>query len=1180
MSHIRLHDRLMTPNGILNRLKELLSSCDRIDSSQIDEEQMKRIYQGKIKSLRDDLRSIFFETLAEKKIVSYLASDSSVFLPDYDLLRQTLLQVFSHETLDEMIKNIESLKENDWEPNQADLEEHYNRLNEKHEYFFDSAQAISLMNIFRDLVIACRKVSVLIEKNNTSDDIAYHYAYTLMALLIDEEKIPKNFQEIARRIENFFRLSDQSFKADTKPFHDLLLSYKLPGIEHDRSGWLALLMKEGGKVLPFFGNAKKIEEKNKGAAPDTLKKAKEVAASLRYERADKDREWAQLCYTYDVPEGNFDVGLDYILTLPWPKKSTDEISDTIVRENGYVWTKLSPNDKRGLILGKITDCCQSIGDDSSQCVIDAMGLNENALYVLLKQKKTTPNLFKKADGSINDDEYQIIGQSYVWKSKSGNLCLDSIECLKNSIQPEDLKLVLSKFAEQVLSNDNSIKRVTIGAGGKTPENLFETTVVCEHISQGCFYGDAMVQYLITKKPHRLTAEQQRALSGYNSPFKDCMLYLSDYLADTTDFIERTQSLVERNPKLPAQFSVDALHKLLSFTKSPCMEDLEFIDFDHLQPKTIYSTGRLMWQVDTPEKMLQALLHIRLEDQLAAVKNKYKQGETLLSHVVTTPERIQEILSLYLESERLLAVQNKNVHGETLLRQAARLNPESLKVILSLLPESERFLAVKEKNENGETLLHQAAIHPDSLKMVLNLYPESERLAVVQEKDFSGETLLFKAVMHPDSLKMVLDLYFESERLAAVNAKNRLGDTPLRRAAPYPDSLKMVLDLYSESERLLVVKEKNIFGETLLLQAAHNPNSLKMVLDLYPEPERLLAVKEKNRDKYTVLHLAATHPDLLKMILSLYPEPERLLAVKEKNVYGVTPLQEAARLNPESLEVILSLLPESERLLAVKERNRDGDALLQQAVTHHPDSLKMILSLLPESERLLAVQNKNEYGETLLYQVATSPDSLKIILSLLPESERLLAVQNKNEHGETLLYQVATSPDSLKIILSLLPESERLLAVKKKNSDGGTPLQKVARLNPDSLKMILSLYPESERLAALQEEDVCGTTPLLRAKSEPKALEMILSLLPINDLIQQGCHECNKQNISFDTLKESIVNKATELHYSPEHLNLIEQANDMIDFQKTWTVISQNRLKESLENHKRRENSGLTLKPVR
>ena len=95
--------------------------------------------------------------------------------------------------------------------------------------------------------------------------------------------------------------------------------------------------------------------------------------------------------------------------------------------------KLPKEDPRAYLLGKITGGDQSIGDKQEQIAIASITLENNGVYVLLKQKKlddtsaeskTYPSPFLEgATGKkINYALFDIVGQGNVWRSSSNRSC--------------------------------------------------------------------------------------------------------------------------------------------------------------------------------------------------------------------------------------------------------------------------------------------------------------------------------------------------------------------------------------------------------------------------------------------------------------------------------------------------------------------------------------------------------------------------------------------------------------------------------------------------------------------------------------------------------------------------------------------------------------------------------------
>jgi len=361
---------------------------------------------------------------------------STTIAEHYPHLKQILTIIFALNDNDDKqlaLEELEKASEPDWTASNASIK--FKELNERFGYFHDLGKTQKLQDIFTELAMACRTIAVLEEQNNTADDtMAYDYAYKLMALFIDESKNTPTFEQISKATNTLLTPTDRKLTQGDKPFHDVLLvklQLPLASDVRDREGWRALIKKLREKALPFFAMAKKIEEQtSNNLAPTSLTNAKAAAVLCKYTRASEDRAFAELCYDYESEgasneslEATFNAALDYIGSPPvWPKKTTDSLPDLIIQgtkddgtPNDFYWVKLPPSDKRSLILGKITDCCQSIGDHSDQCVKDATSLSDNGLYVLLKHKRGDASKPKNADGSINYANFQIVGQSYVWK---------------------------------------------------------------------------------------------------------------------------------------------------------------------------------------------------------------------------------------------------------------------------------------------------------------------------------------------------------------------------------------------------------------------------------------------------------------------------------------------------------------------------------------------------------------------------------------------------------------------------------------------------------------------------------------------------------------------------------------------------------------------------------------------
>lgn len=598
-----------------------------------------------LSQLKNKLKAIFFSEIekiaqinkekrpSDEDILAVLATDTR-FESNYPQLKDLLTTIFTLNDTDNLadaLNLLETSNFNDWD--MRDASNQFDKLNLKYGYFedLDQAQFKIIQTLFNELAAACRVMIVLFEQNNnTEDTLAYEYAYKLMALFIDKNDLNQPDKLFDRLSQETYKLLSQSDRTQDKPFHNALL-VELSDLPHasdmtDRTGWIKLIKNNGLKAFYYFLIAKKIEEKiaeQPGEpnlrAPKTLQEAKEIAKFCRYTRTSEDSSFASLCEKYKVNEERFNRCLDF-MALGWPKKDSDFIPEVVIKgeeqAQGYYWVKLPAYDKRSLILGDITKCCQSIGGDSESCVKDAVTLKDNGLYVLLRQRRAH-NLEPFIDRKINDINFDIVGQSYVWNSNTGNLCLDSIECLSSVGNPV-IQRILNDFSTQILIDNPDIKRVNVGRGGQTPPGLFAETFIPEKMSQGVLYGDAKRQYCISKTPYQRLNEQQTnhlnsLLTGYSPEFNECINYLSDYVANPAQLIAQIKPLL---PSLSKRLTPHTLIILLSLSSNPTIDCLKPVNLD----KENISIARLIWHaVINPKDLIRVLQRIPAQDLVKAVR---------------------------------------------------------------------------------------------------------------------------------------------------------------------------------------------------------------------------------------------------------------------------------------------------------------------------------------------------------------------------------------------------------------------------------------------------------------------------------------------------------------------------------------------------------------------------------
>ncbi len=156
--------------------------------------------------------------------------------------------------------------------------------------------------------------------------------------------------------------------------------------------------------------------------------------------------------------------------------------DFVVEGKKYHFSKLPPEDMRGFMLGKLSNSCQSVGDQSERCVLDGMGKANAGFYV------------------ITDEKGKIHAQSYAWlagDTKGANsLVLDSFERLGQ----EDTRLFIPAMSQlrEELANHNL--ELFVGTGGKTPRMPVESQYRPIPLEEDLYlYGDSNLVYNINER---------------------------------------------------------------------------------------------------------------------------------------------------------------------------------------------------------------------------------------------------------------------------------------------------------------------------------------------------------------------------------------------------------------------------------------------------------------------------------------------------------------------------------------------------------------------------------------------------------------------------------------------------------------------------------------------------------
>lgn len=862
--------------------------------------------------LKNKLKAIFFadlhKTASDHHILATLETDTR-FTSNYPKLKQILNIIFElSETDDKRLafEKLNSIDGTDWDTTTANSR--FDELNQQYSYFDDTQEAVRTQ--FIELAISCRTLIVLFEKNNTAEDtMAYEYAYKLMAIFLNPTQVNStSFDTLSRETHKLVT------QCDSPTFHDALL-VKLEPLPHateftDKEGWRAFIKKEGVKAFPFFIMANNIEEAIKNSfgetaqrAPKSLNEAKSMVRLCSYTRVKEDEAFAQICYNYNVSEARFNCCLDIMNTINWPQnmKSSDFIPNITITGvgdmTGLYWLKVPPKDKRALILGDITYCCQSIGGNAEPCVLDAITLPNNGLYVLVKQRKANTNALI-IDGEINDKDFKIIGQSYIWKSKNQNICLDSIEYLKDEVTHSAIKSIITEFANTLLQENPDIRYVTLGQGGKTPENLFANASVAEEMREGLMYGDANHQYCVAKTPHaRLTEAQSEALdrllSPYPSAFRTNIHYLSVYLADSEHIVEKLRDILEHDPSL-ANDLITSRSVTQFIAQRPLLSTADFnrFDFDAFNQQSIdaqnaildtLSLRQLLWRATNAERYLCVIRFIPLKNFFKYITMKDANGAVPLHYPTDNPVFLISIWKRLSEKERCEALRVQNYANQTVLQCAAGKSPEYLIAFINGLTKNQRLSMVMLQDEHGKTILNYAVSNPAGLLAIVNCLPESQRLRALQSRDKNvRNTVLYYAASNGTLLVSILNVIPENQRLDALMTKDNDGKNILHYHSLDRDYLIEMVCLLPENQRFDALMSKNKHnGFTVFNYVASNPARLLPLLQCISQSQCYALLKEKDQHGATILSHTKNNQACLDAIWNHLPEDKQ---IEVKNDY--------------------------------------------------------------------------------------------------------------------------------------------------------------------------------------------------------------------------------------------------------------------------------------------------------
>ncbi len=852
---LKLNHELLTVEGIIAAFeKEVMKKTEPTSAKA----------PSLLSQFKTKLKAIYFpenKKSEDNSILAILEQDSR-FNSDYPEIKNALQCVFSSSDKETLLSSLKACQtsQNNINPR---TETSWADLNTDFGYFNDRPD---LFPLFNELVNACRAMIVLVEQNNSPEDtMAYKYAYRLMALYIDPTNptLP-DLKKMAQHAEDLIKSMTTN---KNTPYHDVLLNQvQLPNAQDVKSmpGWRQFIsqhLKDNAiTALRFFAMAPDIEKQIEkqsdstiritGFAPQSLAEAKAMAARVHYARGSENPKLALICRECSIPETgpecSFDTCLDYLKTVSWPIKTSDLLPHPEIIGDGvaaaYRWVKLPTDDLRALVLGVITGCCQNIGGPAQRCVEDAISLPENGLYVLLKLKpgKAFDSPSFLPDQSINYPAFEIVGQSYGWISQTGNLTLDSLECSEDRVPTQVAHDLLLQFANQVLEDNPTIKRVALGTGGGTPRALgFNSSIITEKIRSGYHYGDSDGQVCIAIK-HQLNQHQyeqlDELLKTYSARSRRHMYELGECIADPENFVDDLKTLLQKDKEPDFELKLtrsNSLSKLLKLNPCPRVADLESLSFEQLkkmsqEEKRKLSFTRLFWNCNNIEYFVDAIN-------------------------LVSDEKIRFYLIF---SSDLFFQGHKSAINQALEWAAAK--PEYLITLLMMIPKTQLFQLLNERNSFNEKNSFQYALYycPIALPIIFDYLPMEDRLSALTAEQGGSYSVLAHILNRKQStdLELLKDLLNKlplNSFRQVLQLKNSYTNKPflLEQTRRDPTWLTAILTLYPKNQLVSVLTEKGNQDTSIWDNIVSDFHGLLPVLNYLDKDvcAQLFAIKNKKGD---------------------------------------------------------------------------------------------------------------------------------------------------------------------------------------------------------------------------------------------------------------------------------------------------------------------------------------------
>lgn len=196
----------------------------------------------------------------------------------------------------------------------------------------------------------------------------------------------------------------------------------------------------------------------------SLSVIRSYARHVYFTQAEKNLTAAEVFFNYRLDELSFNLYLQLK-----PKDDSILIPDIMLdgskidpKYSNYYLKKINPQDPRAAILGKMTSCCQSLGD--------LQGGEEPTIYGITDARSGFYVLCKR--GASIDIPDKIVAQGLAWRSEKGHIIIDSVECEVNFKKSNEVMISdFYRYLADELINKYQVAQVLVGANSRTAVNL-------------------------------------------------------------------------------------------------------------------------------------------------------------------------------------------------------------------------------------------------------------------------------------------------------------------------------------------------------------------------------------------------------------------------------------------------------------------------------------------------------------------------------------------------------------------------------------------------------------------------------------------------------------------------------------------------------------------------------------